>query len=128
MSIIYKIITVALVTAFLNSVLKKSHREYQVAISITASIIIFYFIADSFTAVFDSIKKMMSDTNIELSYVTSILKIIGIAYLSEYTGAILEDAGETAVAKKVEMAGKVLIFLITLPVLEALISLILTLI
>jgi len=127
MSIIYKIITVAIVTAFLNSVLKKSHREYTVALSITASAIIFYFIADSFSAVFDSIKKMMSDTNIELSYVTSILKIIGIAYLSEYTGAMLEDAGETAVAKKVEMAGKVLIFLITLPVLEALLSLILSL-
>lgn len=128
MSIIFKVIIVGIVAAFLSAIIKKTHPEFAVAISIAASFIIFYFILDSVTEVLSYIKEMMIDTNIDSGYIETILKIIAIAYLSEYTGAILEDAGETAIAKKVEMAGKVIIFIITIPVLKALLDLILSII
>ncbi len=128
MSLIYKVIITGIITAFLNAVIKKNNPEYSIALSITSAIIIFSFISDSFSGIFEGIKNIMRETDIELEYVNIILKITGIAYLCEYTGAVLTDAGEGAVAKKVELAGKIIIFVMTLPVLETLLKLILSLI
>ena len=128
MSLIYKVIITGIITAFLNAVIKKNNPEYSIALSITSAIIIFSFISDSFLGIFEGIKNIMRETDIELEYVNIILKITGIAYLCEYTGAVLTDAGEGAVAKKVELAGKIIIFVMSLPVLETLLKLILSLI
>ena len=128
MSLIYKVIITGIITAFLNAVVKKNNPEYGIAISITSAIIIFSFISESFSGAFDGIKNVMRETGIEPGYVSIILKITGIAYLSEYTGAVLTDAGESAVAKKIELAGKVIIFVMTIPVLETLLKLILSLV
>ena len=126
MSIIYKIVMIGITSAFLSAVIKKSHPEYSVAISVATSLIIFFIISDSLQSAFESIERMIEKTNVEVSYLTSILKVIGIAYISEYTGAVLNDAGETAIAKKVEMAGKIVIFIVTIPVLSGLLDLILS--
>ena len=53
---------------------------------IASAIIIFSFISDSFSGIFEGIKNIMRETDIELEYVNIILKITGIAYLCEYTG------------------------------------------
>lgn len=123
---IYKIIIIGITAAFLNAVIRKTHPEYSVAISVAASLIIFYFISGSLEAAFYETEEMIKKTEVDLSYLTLIFKVIGIAYISEYTSAILTDAGETAIAKKVDMAGKIVIFLITLPVLNTLLGLILS--
>lgn len=126
MSILYKIITVAIITAFTSALLRKNHPEYAVALTITATVIIFSIMADSFSQVILKIKAMMEKSDIEVSYINAILKIMGVAYISEYSGAVLSDAGESALAKKVELAGKIIIFLLTVPILETLLTLILS--
>ena len=127
MSLILKIIALAIVTALISAILKKTHPEYSAMLSLAVSIIIFYFISDSIKEVFDNVRGMLSGINIEEGYILTILKIIGISYLCEYSCAMLEDAGESAVARKVEMAGKIIIFLVTIPVLKSLLELIISL-
>lgn len=126
MNILVKIISIGMVTAFLSAVIKKYHPEYAVALITIASIIIFYILIDSFSIIFSNISDMMNESGIKTAYIETILKIVGIAYLSEYCAAVLYDANETAIAKKVELAGKIVIFIITIPVIQSLMQLILS--
>ncbi len=120
MSILIKIIIIGIITVLLSALLKKYHPEYSIILVIVSSIIILAFLADSFNIVFDKMNAILTDAKINPSYIETIVKIIGIAYLSEYMAALFYDANESAMAKKVELAGKIIIFLITLPVISSL--------
>lgn len=126
MNVLIKIISIGTITVFLSSILKKNNPEYAIALIIASSLIILTFLMDSFTLVFDSVNKYMETAGINPKYIEIILKIIGIAYLSEYCAAMFYDANETAMGKKIEMAGKVIIFIITIPVISSLSDLILS--
>ncbi|MBE7028900.1 MAG: stage III sporulation protein AD [Clostridia bacterium] len=124
MNILIKVIMVGVISVFLSSIIKKQHPEYALAINVGASVIILIFLSDFFTLVFDNINSIMEKSGINPDYIVTILKIIGIAYLSEYTSALFYDANESAMGKKVELAGKIIIFIITLPVINSLSELI----
>ena len=128
MNVLIKIISLGLITIFTGSILKKNHQEYYIALIISASVIILGFMIDYFTLIFESINTYMENAGINPGYIEIILKIIGIAYLSEYSAALFYDANETAMGKKVELAGKIIIFIITLPVISSLSDLILNII
>lgn len=120
MSILFKIIIIGIITVLLSALLKKYHPEYSIILVIVSSVIILVLLADSFTTVFDNINAILNDAKINPKYIETIVKIIGIAYLSEYMAALFYDANESAMAKKIELAGKIIIFLITLPVITSL--------
>lgn len=116
MNVLLKVISISIVAAFLSSILKKEHREYSIAIIIVTGLIVIYVCLNSLTVVVDNIKAIIEKSGVENSYYVLILKVIGIAYISEFTSTILSDADETALAKKVEMAGKIIIFIMVIPV------------
>ncbi|MDO5398096.1 MAG: SpoIIIAC/SpoIIIAD family protein [bacterium] len=49
-------------------------------------------------------------------YIGVVLKVIGIAYLSQFGAEMLRDSGEGAIAAKCELAGKIFILYLTMPV------------
>jgi stage III sporulation protein AD len=55
-------------------------------------------------------------------YVETILKIIGIAYIAEFGAQITKDAGQGAIASKIELGGKVLILSMAIPILTVIIE------
>ena len=57
--------------------------------------------------------------------VVSVLKITGIAYIAEFGAEICRDAGEGAIAAKIEMAGKVIIIALAVPIITSLLDLVL---
>ncbi len=73
------------------------------------------------------LKKLASDANINLVYVETILKIIGIAYIAEFGAQITRDAGQSAIAAKIELAGKIIIITIAIPILKVIIETVLRL-
>ncbi len=126
MSILIKIIGVSLIAVFLSILLKKTHPEYALAVILCAASLILSYLFGAFKTVFEGIQEMMNLSEIDPGYAELILKIMGIAFLSEYTSALFFDAGETAMGKKVELAGKLIILLISLPVIKRLSELIMT--
>ena len=57
-----------------------------------------------------------------LFFLATILKILGVAYLGEFAAAICQDAGEQAVARKVEFAAKIIIAVLALPIMIAILE------
>lgn len=68
------------------------------------------------------------NAKVNIVYVETILKIIGIAYIAEFAAQITKDAGQGAIASKIELAGKILILAMAIPILTVLIETIIQLI
>ncbi|HOH89160.1 MAG: stage III sporulation protein AD [Clostridia bacterium] len=117
---IMKIVMVGIIAALLAVVLKEEKPEMAVAISIVTGLVIFVFVITKLNSVMTVLKHFAAKANIDVLYFSTILKVIAIAYITEFGAQICRDAGEGAIAAKVEFAGKVLIMVIAIPILAAL--------
>lgn len=63
--------------------------------------------------------------NVRVAYIDVVLRIIGIAYLTEFAAQVSRDAGEGALGQKVELGGKALILVLAVPIVGALVHLVL---
>lgn len=121
---IFKIVGIGLVATILAILLKQQKPEIAVQISIATGVIIFIFIAARLTVVLEVFNMVAGKIDIDLVYITTIFKIVGIAYVSEFGAQVCRDAGEGAIASKIEFAGKILIMVLAIPILVALLNLI----
>jgi|LSQX01.3.fsa_nt_gb stage III sporulation protein AD len=120
---IFQIVGLGIVAAIISIVLKPYRPEMAVVISIVAGIIILGAIAVNISSFFKLIESITDKVNIEFSYISNVLKIIGIAYITQFGSEICKDAGESAIASKIELAGKVLIIMTAAPVIYAILNL-----
>ncbi len=89
--------------------------------------LIFLFLLDEIASVIQLIQDLAAQANIHTVYLQTILKIIGIAYIAEFGAQISRDAGHAAIASKIELAGKIFILVLAIPIIKAVIEMILAL-
>ena len=119
---IMKIIAVAFVTSITAIILRGTKPELSFAVTVTGIIILLLFIVDSLKstlAIFTSITQI---TGVSSGIVKTLLKIVGVGYLTEFGAGILQDFGSGAVADKVLLGGKITIVLLSLPIMESLLQ------
>lgn len=121
---IIKIIGVGFVTAITSLILKATKPELSFAVTMTGVIVILLFIVDALSgtlAVFASIANM---SGVENGLIKLLLKIVGVGYIVEFGAGILQDFGSQSIADKVSLAGKITIVMLSLPILESMLTLI----
>lgn len=121
---IMKIVGIGLVATILAVILREQKPEIAVQVSIVTGLIIFVFVITKLNSVVEVLKYFASKTNIDLLYFTTILKVIAIAYITEFGAQVCKDAGESSIASKIEFGGKVLIMIMAIPILAALMDII----
>jgi stage III sporulation protein AD len=124
MSII-QLVGIALIACFLSLTLKDQLPQFALVISLIAGVFLFVYAVTNIGRIWDMIELIAKEANMESIYLKTILKMIGVAYLVEMTSQLLVDAGEKSLAGKIEMAGKIFILLMALPILQTLIQTIL---
>ena len=120
----FKIIGVAFITTFSAVLLKPTKPELSFAVTITGVIVLLFFIVDGLQntlTVFSTIAQM---TGVENGLLKVLLKIVGVGYLTEFGAGLLNDFGSNSVADKVVLGGKITIVLLSMPVIESLLSLV----
>lgn len=125
---IFKIIAVGLITTVCAIVLKQVKPELSVFVGISGALIILFLVLDGAGDLFSNYKTMLDKTGISTSVFTCVLKIIGIGYLVEFCSGICAEAGVKLVAEKILFAGKILILIMCMPVLNSLLEIILELV
>ncbi|ALA54620.1 stage III sporulation protein AD [Niallia circulans] len=88
---------------------------------------IFLFLIDEIAVMIEMISQLAESANIHMVYLQTILKIIGIAYITEFGAQIAKDAGQSSIASKIELAGKIFILVLAIPIIKAVIEMILSL-
>ncbi|MFZ5985781.1 MAG: stage III sporulation protein AD [Bacillota bacterium] len=121
---IFQIIGLAVVATIIVIVLKAQRPEIAVQVSLVTGIIIFLLVLSKVAAVVDLLNSYAKKVNIDTVYLFTLLKIVGIAYIAEFGAEVCKDAGEGAIASKVELAGKVIIVVMAVPIITSLLDLV----
>ncbi|MBU2700932.1 stage III sporulation protein AD [Sporomusaceae bacterium BoRhaA] len=114
---IIQVVGLGFVVTLLSLIIKSQKPELAVQLSLTLAVVIFLFVLTKISLVITLFQDLADKANVSPLYFNTILKVIGIAYVTEFGAQICRDAGEGAVAGKIEFAGKVLIVVMAVPVL-----------
>ena len=126
--IIIQIVGLALLSAILIIVIKQVKPELAFLLSIVSGLVILILIIKQVEAVIELLIQLARQARVDMIYFNTIIKIIGIAYIGEFGAEITRDSGENALASKIELAAKIIIMVIAIPIMLSLIETILRLI
>ena len=121
---ILKIAAVALTGVILASVMKTVNKEITIYIILATVIILFLSIIDKLWEAFRFLEGIYDNVTYGRSFFPVIIKVLAVAYITDFTAQLCRDSGENATGSKVELAGKVMIFYLSMPVLSAILELI----
>ena len=124
---LFSLLGFAVVAAALAVLLKQYKPEYALGVSLASGALIFALVILNMSPVFDSLKELAGRVA-DNRYVSVIIKSLGICYVTSLASDTCKDAGQTAIASKVELAGKVTILVLALPLFNNLVSIVLELI
>ena len=125
---VLQIVAIGLIATVLVVVVKSQKPELALLLSIAAGVIIFLLVLGKIGSIMDIIKDLAARAGINMVYLGAILKIIGIAYIAEFGAQICRDAGEGAIATKIEFASKILIMALAVPIVVAVLQALLKLV
>ncbi len=121
---ITQIVMVGMIAIVINSILKNMKSDFKNLMSIAVSLFLFIVILPTFTSIMGVFVELQKYLNNEKLFLEEIFKIIAIAYIAELGCALCTDAGESAIAGNIELAGKILIVSVSTPIVFSLINLV----
>ncbi|MCB2309945.1 stage III sporulation protein AD [Clostridium tagluense] len=116
---IIKVVAFAFMALFIVLIFKDKRADLAIQVSIAAGILIFLFMINKLTIIMSFLQTLANRANIDVVYLNTVFKILGIAYLASFCSEICRDAGENSIGAKVEFAGKILILVLAIPILMA---------
>ena len=119
---IIKIIGIGLASLILIIILKQYKPEFAIYVSLLAGALILSLIFSKISGIIELINNLTNKISIHKEFVTLLIKITGIAILTEFAVSICKDSGETAIASKVDMGGKVIMVSMTIPIMAGLLE------
>lgn len=119
-----QIVLFGLTCTLLYLILKETQPTIAFILVFITSVFIFIFIIEQIKVVVSFIETLAARASIEMYYLNTVIKIIGIAYIVEISANMMKDAGLSSIASKVELAGKIFILLLALPIIQAVIEMI----
>ncbi len=107
-------------------VLQQYKSTLSVFVVIAFGLVLFLSMAGQLQALLQTLLQLSQQAGVNVIYLTTIFKIIGIAWLTEFLSQVCRDAGSNALAVKLEFAAKLSILLLAFPILTAVLESILT--
>lgn len=122
---IIKIIGVGLIALIIIIIVKQYRPEFTMYVSVAAGIIILLLVMDKLSSIIDLLTNLANKTSINNEFIFLLIKITGIAILTEFASSVCKDSRETAIASKVDMGGKIIIIAMSIPIIASLLETIL---
>ena len=119
---IIKIIGIAFLAVIIILILKQYRPEFAMYVSIIAGALILFMSIGKLDGIISLLNTISNSTKINGQFLGILLKITGIAFLTEFAVSICKDSGETAIASKVDMGGKIMIIAISVPIISNLLE------
>lgn len=119
-----KIIGIGLIGLVIIIILKQYRPEYAIYASIIVGVLILFLAMEKISGIINLLQSISDKTYINKNFLNILLKITGIAILTEFAVSVCTDAGEKAIANKVEIGSKVIIITMSIPIITSLLELI----
>lgn len=121
---VIKIIGIGIISLILIIITKQYKPEFAIYISLIAGILILTLIIDKLTNIVQLLQSISSKASINDNFLEILLKITGIAFLTEFAVSICKDSGESAIASKIEIGSKIIIISISIPIISNLLEIV----
>ena len=122
---IFKIISVGVIGTFLSMTVRAYKTELGVLTALSTAFLLLSYTVPAIWDIASGIKKLSENAVIDSVYVTAVIKIIGIAYITQFASELAKDANESLLSKKLELVGKISIVALMMPIISGLLSAIL---
>ena len=119
-----KIIGIGLIALVIVIILKQYRPEYTIYVSIISGILILFLAMEKLSGIINLLQSISDKTYINKQFLGILLKITGIAIVTEFAVSICADAGEKAIATKIELGSKIIIVSMSIPIISSLLELI----
>ena len=120
---IIKVIGLGITALVVIIILKQYKPEFEIYVSLAVGAIILFMVMDKLSSVITLLTNITKKTNMNSEFLEILLKITGISILTEYGVSICKDSGESAIASKVDLGGKVIIIAMSIPIITAVLEL-----
>lgn len=107
-----------IIAAVLSVMLKKYNPEISMLVAVGAGVVVFALILSKISPALNQVNSLLTHAGMPVEYGGILLKSLGICFLCQFSSDACKDAGQSALASKVELAGKLMIVLIALPMIE----------
>jgi stage III sporulation protein AD len=121
----FAILGFALVVTVLLIILRKERPEIAMVLGIAASGVILGALMQKIGEVLLVFETLAEKAEVNQEYLKLAVKIVGLAYLAGFGAQICRDAGESGMAAKIELAGKIFILVLGIPVMAGILDLVL---
>ena len=122
---ILKIIGIGLIALIIIVMLKQYKPEFVIYVSLIAGALILFIVVDKLTGIINLLQSLANKASINTEFLTLLIKITGIAFLSEFAISVCKDSGEAAIASKIEIGSKIIIISMSVPIISSLLEIIL---
>lgn len=122
---VIKIIGIALIALIIIILLKQYRPEFAVYISLLTGVLILVLVMDQLAGVISLLQSLANKSSVNMTFLSLLIKITGIAFLSEFAVSICRDSGEGAIASKIEIGSKIVIISMSIPIISSLLEIIL---
>ena len=123
---IVKIVCVGIITTIAYLLVKEVKSDFAIFIALSGSIIMIMLIVGQVSTVVGYFNEIVQRTGIDKTIYYTILKIIGVGYLTEFAANICTDSGVASVGNKIILGGKIVILCLSLPIITSLIDIIIS--
>ena len=125
---IFGILGIAVASAILILSVKKTEPEVAMALRIAVGIAVALAVISQIEPIFTAVRTFFEQTGQDSEIIKVLLKSVGICIIVEFAADLCRDAGESALAGRVEFAGRITVTLLLIPMLTQLLEIAVTLI
>ncbi|GKS11951.1 stage III sporulation protein AD [Paenibacillus chitinolyticus] len=119
---IIQIVGLGLIATVLILIIKEQKPMFAFLLAAFTGILIFLFLIGKIASVIEVLHNLAQQSGVNMVFLKTILKIIGIAYIAEFGAQIVRDAGQESIASKIELSGKILIMVMAIPIITVIIE------
>ena len=123
---VVRIIGIGLIALIIIILLKQYKPEFAIYISLLTGVLILLLVVDELSGIISLLQSFADKVSINSTFLVLLIKITGIAFLSEFAVSICKDVGEAAIASKIEIGTKIIIISMSIPIISSLLEIILS--
>ena len=116
MEAIFKIIAIGLITCFAVLIIKPVKADFALLVAVVGGVILVTMTLNYFTSIFSTFSTIIEKTGLSHNIFSLVLKVVGIGYLTEFSAGLCSDCGNGGLADKMLLAGKVVLLVMSLPI------------
>ena len=99
-------------------ILKEYRKDFAIYAGLIGGIIILSYALTYLENIVNFLKDL-ADTGINSEFIILLIKITGISILTEFAVSVCKDSGESSIANKIDLGGKILVISMSIPVISA---------